>query len=547
MLIVIVAVFPCQADIPVHCHAPDVEGLWDFSITPAVAERSSCRHQRPDAPPLQPSETALASVASVKALVRLVAASGPKSQGGEAIAEDHGASKGSWRMIADEGFEVNFDSDVLQVSKGSEAITKGKKLSLFAFSRYDFPKLNVTMNIDKASVSKCDESLLGWYSIGRERWGCWRGKRRGSSGAGAIVLPVTSKTKTSDHKALSFAEASQHVRRINGRNGLWTAKIYSKWVGKTPAELAVQRGIHSHRHPLAPPSFLSLGRRSPNATALEAARDHEVDQLYYNGSAEAERLLPKEVDWRDTRGGQNFLEPVMDQGGCGSCWAVSGNRMLTARHKIAQNMSDAIPWSISFPLYCSEFNQGCKGGYGYLNAKWSEEVGLLPASCATYSTGDLGCQSMVNKTCVQELTRSKAQRWRASASRYLGGRQRLATEASLMRELHERGPIVVGLSGAQIGDDFMYYAGGIYDGEEFEPKDKSGGHAVALVGYGEEDGEKYWTVQNSWGDSWGEDGYVRLSRKVIQFRTGEVADVVHDEQKGYQVDRVVAGTFDTFA
>merc|ERR1719163_1762181 len=91
--------------------------------------------------------------------------------------------------------------------------------------------------------------------------------------------------------------------------------------------------------------------------------------------------LPKAWDWGDVNG-VNFLEPVMDQGDCGSCYAASSGRMLTARHKINLNNTQAVPWSINFPLMCSEYNQGCKGGYGILTAKWSRDVGLLPATCS---------------------------------------------------------------------------------------------------------------------------------------------------------------------
>ena len=57
--------------------------------------------------------------------------------------------------------------------------------------------------------------------------------------------------------------------------------------------------------------------------------------------------------------------------------------------------------------------------------------------------------------------------------------------------------------------DFMYYTKGIYHhilgGLE-------GGHAVTIVGYGIEGSKKYWTVRNSWGESWGESGYFRILR-----------------------------------
>jgi len=55
----------------------------------------------------------------------------------------------------------------------------------------------------------------------------------------------------------------------------------------------------------------------------------------------------------------------------------------------------------------------------------------------------------------------------------------------------------------------MSYSSGIYHHTSggFE-----GGHAVKLIGYGEENGEKYWTCANSWDYDWGEEGYFRIRR-----------------------------------
>merc|ERR1740117_1915948 len=108
----------------------------------------------------------------------------------------------------------------------------------------------------------------------------------------------------------------------------------------------------------------------------------------------------------------------------------------------------------------------------------------------------------------------------------------------MMLEVMKNGPIVVSF---EPSDDFMMYSGGIFmqphvdvpapllrSHTEWQKVD----HAVLLVGWGEENGQKYWLVQNSWGTDWGEAGFFRIARDINDSgieSQAEGAEVVEDD------------------
>ncbi|KAK6283915.1 hypothetical protein POUND7_002867 [Theobroma cacao] len=70
-------------------------------------------------------------------------------------------------------------------------------------------------------------------------------------------------------------------------------------------------------------------------------------------------------------------------------------------------------------------------------------------------------------------------------------------------------PVSVALDAA--GPTFRFYSKGVFDGECGTKVN----HAVTIVGYGtSEDGANYWLIKNSWGEKWGEGGYMRIKREV---------------------------------
>lgn len=79
----------------------------------------------------------------------------------------------------------------------------------------------------------------------------------------------------------------------------------------------------------------------------------------------------------------------------------------------------------------------------------------------------------------------------------------------MMNEIYQRGPISCGISAT---DELVNYTGGIFI-------DTSGvqdfNHEVSVLGWGEENGTKYWIARNSWGSYWGEGGFFRIIRGVM--------------------------------
>jgi len=237
------------------------------------------------------------------------------------------------------------------------------------------------------------------------------------------------------------------------------------------------------------------------------------------------QLAQTALDWRNVSG-RTWVDPPVQQSMCGGCYAVAATQMLSARHRISQNDATLGAFSAAFPLYCSEYTEGCQGGYPFLATKWSEDVGLLPENCMPW-TSEGSCKLQCQVSDIDH-----GSRFRASNHRYVRG-----GEDEIIEEL-KQGPLAVSFKSDPA---LLEYTGGIWDPPDLDPDDagRDGGfiaptHSALLVGYGEDlDIGPYWVVQNAWGTSWGEHGSFRIRRDVARSRGFEslvvAADVIPDD------------------
>lgn len=208
--------------------------------------------------------------------------------------------------------------------------------------------------------------------------------------------------------------------------------------------------------------------------------------------------LPVSVDWRK----KGAVTSVKDQGQCGSCWAFSSAAATEGAWAIATGK--LIDLSEQELVDCAAgFNygsHGCTGGQMDGAFKFVIENGLCAASDYPYVSGT----TKVEDTCESKKCNSAIKLTGSSVSTCSDVTPK---EEQLLKFAVAQQPIAVAIEADT--RYFQFYSGGILDSNECGTKLD---HGVLIVGYGEDDGKKYWLVKNSWSSSWGEDGYVKIGR-----------------------------------
>jgi len=219
---------------------------------------------------------------------------------------------------------------------------------------------------------------------------------------------------------------------------------------------------------------------------------------------------PAAVDWRNTNNPMSTqaVTSVKDQGSCGSCWSFGGAAAFESAMCL-DGQQDCSSWSGASEqqlVDCGGKDNTALGPYYDMacNGGWIDNA-LYYIQTTGYIDG------YDNYPYVSGSTK-KAGNCVASSDNSVGsisncGATTKNSESELTTALAQVGAIGIAIDAGGIG--FQLYSGGVYVSNSCSSTRLN--HAVTAVGYGNMDSQDYFTVKNSWGTAWGDNGYILMA------------------------------------
>jgi cathepsin H len=268
-----------------------------------------------------------------------------------------------------------------------------------------------------------------------------------------------------------YLQSRKEVAEINARaNGTWTAAL-NEFSDETWEEFAANR--------------------------LMAPQNCSATHKGSGWKAATNKQIPPAIDWRSKIPGWT----VKSQGHCGSCWTFSTAGSMEAHHYLKYGVLKNLSEQQLVDCADAFNNHGCNGG--------------LPSQAFEYLkyTGGQDTEFQYPYTAVTGKTCKYDGKPAAKVAEVVN----ITTldERELLKAVGTEGPVSIAF---QVAKDFRFYSKGVYNGT-CDTAPSSVNHAVVAVGYGtakhpfqKEKEVPYWTVRNSWGASFGMDGYFEIIR-----------------------------------
>jgi len=202
---------------------------------------------------------------------------------------------------------------------------------------------------------------------------------------------------------------------------------------------------------------------------------------------------PKSVDWR----AKGAVTPIKNQAQCGSCWAFSTTGAVEGGDYIHTGVLNSLSEQQLVDCSSSTGDQGCNGGLMDDAFQWIiNNKGICSEASYPYTAATGTCQTTCTNVGGETIK---------GFSDVTSG-----SESALLTAIVSN-PVSVAIEADQQG--FQFYSGGVFAGTCGTALD----HGVLAVGFGTDTtqpagAQDYYIVKNSWGNTWGEAGYIRMVR-----------------------------------
>jgi C1A family cysteine protease len=196
---------------------------------------------------------------------------------------------------------------------------------------------------------------------------------------------------------------------------------------------------------------------------------------------------PTSVDWRNKGG--NYVTPIKNQGGCGSCVSFCTCATIESAVRIKLgNPNYSVDLSEAFCQFCGG---GSCSGWGLTSGlEFARSTGVTDEACMPYQATNMDCATSRCSDWQNRLTK---------IANYTG----YSTMEARKNAIANTGPVLAGMA---VHNDFFAYTSGVY--VKTSGSSLAGYHCICCVGY--DDSQQCWILKNSWGTGWGEGGFCRL-------------------------------------